>query len=74
LVDIEGAKALKRRLGPSEVDEASLPADVADIPADAPPVYHWTGKTPSEARSTEVDEHTTPDGVALFRRLGLSPR
>jgi hypothetical protein len=73
-MDIEGAKALKRRLGPGEAQDSSLPVDSVEIPADAPPVYHWTGKTPSETRTTDAEEQQAADGAALFRRLGLSSR
>ena len=46
MMDIKGAKALKKRLGLNGADTAPPAAEPADIPADAPPVYHWTGKTP----------------------------
>ena len=53
-MDIAGAKALKRRLGPNGVDDtASVPADV---PEDAPPVYHWVGIVPSEASSADEED------------------
>ena len=55
-MDINGAKALKRRLGSNGADEALPVAEPADIPADAPPVYHWTGKVPSATDSAETDE------------------
>jgi hypothetical protein len=72
-MDINGAKALKRRLGPNGAGEASAaPADV-DIPEDAPPVYRWVGV----ARKAPLDaEEGQPPvtGSSLFRRLGLSFR
>lgn len=73
-MDIAGAKALKDRLGPNGVDEAE-PVRV-DIPADAPPVYHWTGvsKLPSETTPSDMDETATTDGASLFRRLSLGFR
>ena len=40
-MDVNGAKALKERLGPKGADDAP-PASV-DVPADASPVYHWLG-------------------------------
>jgi hypothetical protein len=73
-MDIAGAKALKERLGPKGTDDASPPGEAADVPVDAPPVYHWTGKTPSPHRVTDADEHAAGDGTALFRRLGMSFR
>jgi hypothetical protein len=42
-VDINGAKALKARLGPNAVDVAP-PASV-DVAEEAPPVYRWVGVT-----------------------------
>ena len=68
-MDIEGAKALKRRLGSEGVDDALPLVEPADIPADAPPVYRWTGKKPSPAAPTEMDE-----SVALPRRASLLSR
>ena len=47
-MDINGAKALKERLGRNGARKASPAAEPADVPADAPPVYHWTGKAPPE--------------------------
>jgi len=71
-VDINGAKALRQRLGPNCVDEASASVDV---PADAPPVYRWVGVTQSEPQvpSVDADEPIAPS-ASLFRRLGLSFR
>lgn len=40
-MDIAGARALKRRLGPNGADE--VPPALVDVPEDAPPVYHWVG-------------------------------
>jgi hypothetical protein len=74
-MDINGAKALKRRLGASEADEALPVVAPADIPADAPPVFHWTGKTPPPTAPTETDDGNAPVGRAsLFSRLSLNPR
>jgi hypothetical protein len=73
-MDIAGAKALKRRLGTNGTDDVSpVPADV---PEDAPPVYHWVGvsNVPSEASSTDGEDTPTVDSASLFSRLGLSFR
>jgi hypothetical protein len=40
-MDIAGAKALKERLGHNPADDD--PVDSADVPEDAPPVYHYLG-------------------------------
>jgi hypothetical protein len=73
-MDINGAKALKKRLGLNGASEASPPADLADVPADAPPVYHWTGKTPAEPGSLEAEEDSAPRSASLFSRLSLGFR
>jgi hypothetical protein len=75
-LDIEGAKALKRRLGQKGLDEASPPAgDRVDIPADAPPVFHWLGvkQASPEARPATEDDGVT-QATSLFRRLAPSLR
>jgi hypothetical protein len=57
-VDIEGAKALKKRLGQNRADEAP-PAPEADIAEDALPVFHWLGVSqaaPETAPSDPDDE------------------
>ena len=74
-MDVNGAKALKRRLGSEGADEALPVVEPADIPADAPPVYHWTGKTPPAADSTETDDsNASPRRASLFSRLSPSTR
>jgi hypothetical protein len=76
-MDIAGAKALKQRLGPNAADDAVHEADVAaDIPADAPPVYHWTGvgKRATAASPSREDDEPEANVVSLFSRLGLSFR
>jgi hypothetical protein len=76
-MDIAGAKALRERLGLDGADEAPPAAEPADVPADAPPVYHWTGVSKPPAESSAIDEDEGPAaaaGAALFRRLGLSFR
>ena len=76
-MDIAGAKALKKRLGLDGADEAPPASKPADVPADAPPVYHWTGVSKPPADNSAVDADEGPAaaaGTALFRRLGLSFR
>jgi len=72
-MDIAGAKALKRRLGPNGIDEAP-PASV-DVSEDAPPVYHWVGvdKAP-KTTSDPADDAPASSEPSLFSRLGLSSR
>lgn len=74
-MDIAGAKALKDRLGSNGADEAPAVVPV-DVPADAPPVYHWVGvsKLPSVASPADADDSAAGDSVSLFSRLGLSFR
>ena len=73
-MDINGAKALKKRLGPNGADEASAAAEPVDVPADAPPIYHWTGKTPPETAVFEAEDDSEPRSASLFSRLSLSFR
>jgi len=77
-MDIAGAKALKQRLGPNGVDDGAPPAAgiAVDIPADAPPIYHWTGvsKRPSAAPPAVEDDEAAVSAVSVFGRLGLSFR
>jgi len=73
-MDINGAKALKKRLGQNGADDASPAAEPVDVPADAAPVYHWTGKTPPKRASIEADEDNLPRSASLFSRLSLSFR
>jgi hypothetical protein len=74
-VDIAGAKALKERLGSKAADKA--PRAPADVPADAPPLYHWTG-VPGSPSELTPDEHQADPGIrggtSLFRRLRFSLR
>jgi hypothetical protein len=72
-MDIEGAKALKRRIGSNGADEAAPAVEPADIPADAPPVYRWTGKAPAATAPSEVEDDA-PRSASLFSRLSLSFR
>lgn len=56
-MDINGAKALKRRLGPEAVDDAVPVVEPVDIPSEAPPIYRWTGKMPAATAPTETDDN-----------------
>ena len=68
-MDINGAKALKKRLGLNGAGDAPPATEPADVPADAPPVYHWTGKTPPETDSSEAEDESQPRSASLFARL-----
>jgi hypothetical protein len=72
-MDINGAKALKKRLGTNGTDEAPpFRADV-DVAEGAPPVYHWTGVSQRPSQAPEVDDDPVTR-ASLFRRVGLSLR
>jgi hypothetical protein len=64
IVDIAGARALKERRGQKGADEAP-PAPAADVPEDAPPVYHWLGIP--QPRET-LPEEDTASNVPLLHR------
>lgn len=70
-MDIAGAKALKQRLGPNGGDEAVPTSGTVDVPADAPPVYHWTGvsKPAAPAPESAEDDGLDASAASLFRRL-----
>ncbi len=72
-MDIAGAKALKQRIAPNGADDA--PVVSVDVPADAPPVYHWVGigKLPAERLQRDGGVGSV-DSASLFSRLGLSFR
>jgi hypothetical protein len=72
-MDINGAKALKKRLAESGTEEVP-PAEHADVPADAPPVYRWTGKAPPKTTRHTVENDTEVRGASRFSRLSLSFR
>jgi len=77
-MDVNGAKALKRRLGPNgEVEPKPARADV-DLPEGAPPVYQWLGLSRPALDAGPVGEGDHQDrpvaALSLFRRLGLSFR
>jgi hypothetical protein len=69
-MDIAGAKALKKRLGPSGAEET--PPVPVDVPEDAPPVYRWTGA--SQSPPPDADDEPLAETGSMFRRLGLSFR
>ena len=71
-MDINGAKALKKRLSLNGAG-GPAPAKPSVVPADAAPVYRWTGKTPPEAVSPEAADEV-PRRPSLFRRLSFSLR
>ena len=73
-MDINGAKALKKRLGENGADEAPPATEPADVPADAPPIYRWTGKTPAETAPPEAEDDRAPLRASLLCRLSLSFR
>jgi hypothetical protein len=75
-MDINGAKALKRRLGLEGADEPAPVVEPANVPADAPPVYRWTGvgKAASEVPPDEPEEEPATSNVSFFRRLGFTFR
>ena len=71
-MDINGAKALKERLGANAAEDATRPAR-PDVHEDAPPVYHWTGVSHP---GPEADRGDAPAerGVSKLLRLGLNLR
>ena len=74
-MDINGAKALKKRLERNGAEAPPASADV-DIAEDAPPVYHWVGVSHpgrQEPPAGVEDESATP-GASMFRLLGLGLR
>ena len=73
-MDINGAKALKKRLGPNGTDEA--PPASADVPEDAPPVYRWlgVGQAPPDTPAGDPDDEPAAPNASLFQRLGLTLR
>jgi hypothetical protein len=75
-MDVAGAKALKRRLAQHGAREAPPAAGNVDVPADAPPVYRWTGvsKAPNETPSGTAEDEIATVRASFFRRLGLSFR
>ena len=69
-MDIEGAKALKERIGASADDATSVSQDV---PADAPPLYRWFGVRQDGTRtvSPDADDEAPAPNASFLRRLGL---
>ena len=73
-MDINGAKVLKKRLGPNgQIDPQRARGD-ADVSEDAPPVYQWLGVTPPTSSERPDDDDEAATAVSLFHRLGLSFR
>jgi hypothetical protein len=73
-MDINGAKALKERLGLNGTGQAApAPVDV-EIPEDAPPVYRWVGVPQAPETAPDPVEDGQAPNASLFRRLGLSFR
>lgn len=73
-MDVNGAKALKERLGQNGADEAPPAAEPGEVPADAPPVYHWTGKMPPQKAMPVREEGDTDRSASLFSRVVVSFR
>jgi hypothetical protein len=71
-MDIAGAQALKKRLGPNGTDET--PRVSVDVPEDAAPVFHWTGTSPAAGSAESHDAAPPPGRASLFSRLSLSSR
>jgi hypothetical protein len=73
-MDIAGAKALKERLG--EKATAATPAAPADIPADAPPVYHYLGvsEAPTDTQSAAPVDEPPRRPRSLLRLLPWTSR
>ncbi len=71
-MDIDGAKALKERLARTAWAKPR-PASV-EVPADAPPVYHWfsAGRNADGAAPSSGDA-VSADGSSTLGRLGLPP-
>ena len=72
-MDINGAKALKERLG-EKAPADEVPPAAADVHDDAPPVYKWTGVSHRNPGMADRDETPADRSVSKFLRLGLSFR
>jgi len=53
-MDINGARALKERLGERAAEDKTRPAP-SDVHEDAPPVYRWTGVSRRDSRADRDD-------------------
>ena len=71
-MDINGAKALKARLGEMAAEDEA-PRAYADVHEDAPPVYKWTGVSRPDS-AADREEMPADRSVSRFVRLGLSFR
>jgi len=76
-MDVNGAKALQRRLGSHRVVETPSPG-VITVPDDAPPVYRWFGvaaKGAAAGAETPAEPVETAGRRGSWRRrLGLDVR
>jgi hypothetical protein len=73
-LDINGAKVLKKRLGPNgEAEPRPARADV-DLSDDAPPVYKWLGVSRPASAEPSAEGGKAVTAVSLLDRLGLSFR
>jgi hypothetical protein len=72
-MDINGAKALKERLGERAAEDTGPPPR-ADVHEDAPPVYRWTGVSRPHPAAADSDDAPADRGVSKFLRLGLGFR
>jgi hypothetical protein len=74
-VDINGAKALKKRLAQNGADENLQTSADVHIAEDAPPVYHWLGVSqPATEAPVAAEDDPVTQGSTMFRRIGLSFR
>jgi len=70
-MDIAGAKALKERLGHHGRDDA--PTASTDVPADAPPIYHYLGRSEAPLESAAAHPEKVPARRRRFWLRGLGP-
>lgn len=73
-MDIAGAKALKKRIGSRAADDAPRTAEGAEVPADAPPVYRWTGVDKAQSETPVGGEDETVVRASWLRRVAPSLR
>jgi hypothetical protein len=72
-LDINGAKVLKKRLGPNGRFEPQPAGGDVEASEDAPPVFHWFGiSRPASSEQSDDDEAAT--AVSMLQRLGLNFR
>jgi hypothetical protein len=73
-LDINGAKVLKKRLGPNGQFDPQPARGDADVTEDAPPVYQWLGVTPPASSERRGDDDEGATVVSRLQRLGLGFR